>query len=103
MVVRIARFVGRQVDLVILKDDYQLEEVIKLVGPSRPVSFPVGDKTPNGNRVTVSVAGAYLEHLCLNIEGQVIPFLQARSLQRPKENAVSISLRLGSGTKFTVV
>ena len=103
MTIRIARFVGRQVDLVILDDKYQLEEVIKLVGPSQPVSFPVGDRTPNGNRVTVSVAGAYLGHLCLSIEGQIIPFLRAKSLQRPEESAVNISLRLGTGTIFTVV
>ena len=93
---------GKRVELVVLSDHYRLREIIELVGPSQPVSFPLGVEA-SWERDVVSVAGTHLGYLCLNIEGRVVPFLRARSLQRPKENAAALSLRLGTGTEFKIV
>ena len=105
MSVRIARVKneGRRIDLVILNGDYQLEEVVRVVGPSQPLLLVGGERSPNGDRTTIEVAGAAYGHLCLNIEGQIIPFLQAVSSIYPEESATDLSLRLGTGTIFKVV
>ena len=105
MVIKIARVKneGRRIDLVILNDDYQLQEVVKVVGPSLPLLLVGGERFPNGDRTTIEVAGAAYGHLCLSVEGQIIPFLQAVSSIYLEESATDLSLRLGTGTEFKVV
>ena len=84
---------------------FWLKEVIEVVGRGEPLASPAGVvPPPNGDRSVIKVAGVDRSyHLCLEIEGQTIPFLEAKSSRYPEQDAVDIALRLGTGAKFQVI